>query len=516
MTRTQASQGETGNPFFELFKILKEQNLFADGPRMEVDLKDHDAIKKVIEDSAQKLPGLYQDPYVWPLLRNLKQTLGRNSTATMEALAGAVYDHTHPSADVTAALRGLLSVISNVYRSFLTPEHGNRRPIPEPKITIPSLVMFRPKLYLNNDPPEYGPSILPANEVQRLCGGTVGVACIPSNYRMQPALCWAVIAHEVGGHDVLNSYDGLLWELKNCVRQSFYKGNDPYGEEPESMEQFLGILWEYWTEEAASDVCAIMNLGPAYAMGAAVYLAALNNCIQRLGKDKTPGPDNKPFLTTSWPPRSSEDDSGDVNTHPTDLCKLYLMIGAIEGLLGLNEEDKERFTDQIKEIIQDTMPSSFVDTSTIQIRGWIQFKPGRWVRVKNNAFPVNRKKMEECAYQVGKLIATTPLQSLNGNCIQHLETWDSSDQSIADQNSKLLLKDSINESVGDDAQLIAGAILALFERPQKGFYELVNKKLLIWLTESFDSDPIWREVSFHPIVSAFSSTRKKRQDRHDR
>jgi hypothetical protein len=418
----------------------------------------------------------------------------------METLAGAVYGHKHPVNQVRDSLKGMLAVMSNIYRSFMIPEFDLHKALPEPKVRIPSLVTFRPRLYLENNPPEFGPFILPAREVHRLCGGQVGVVTIPSNYHDQPALYWAALAHEVGGHDVLHSYDGLVWEIQQKVRRLFYKGEDPSGNHPTSKKQFLGLLWQFWTEEAASDVCAIMNLGPAYAMGVSVYLAALNERIARWKQEKrnkvaTPG--DHPILTTSWPPPNSE--IPDVNSHPTDILKLNVMIGAIEGLRALNPKCKTKYSTEIRELIKTALINSPQPTDKIHIKGWIQFKPGRWILADDKQLDVKRVEMEEQAREVGYLIATERFEALNGNRLQDLESWSDSDQDLAENNSELMLQEKTADSVGDDAQLVAGAILALFAKPDKRLYQSINSALISALSDSFKSDPTWATENWHPI-----------------
>ena len=52
---------------------------------------------------------------------------------------------------------------------------------------------------------------------------------------------------------------------------------------------------------------------------------------------------------------------------------------------------------------------------------------------------------------------------------------------------------------GDDAQLVAGAILALFKKPESYFYDSINQGLVVCLNDSFTDDPIWGKESWHPI-----------------
>jgi hypothetical protein len=73
---------------FDIF--LKKLDLFADGPLP--DRKPRQTLKDLIETTRGALPGLYQDIYVEPLLRNFEY-LQQRSKGTLETLAGAVYDH---------------------------------------------------------------------------------------------------------------------------------------------------------------------------------------------------------------------------------------------------------------------------------------------------------------------------------------------------------------------------------------------------------------------------------------
>ena len=486
--------------YVQLFGILRDKDLFANGPTHKIDFSKTTPLRKAISKASLELPGLYQDSYISPLLRNLEQTKARCSQATIETLSRAVLDHNHHNKerDVIPAIQGLLALISNIYRSFLTPEFVTERPLPQPRVTIPSLVMLRPRLNLGVE--EFAPHILPAEEVERLCGAKVGVVCTPSNYRTQPALCWPALAHEIGGHDTLHAYDGLLWEIKYQVRQHFYKGPDPSGTEPENKDQFLGLLWDYWTEEAASDVCAILNLGPAYAMGVAVYLAALNERIRRykeLGKEGQARRGQNPSLTSSWPPSS---DVSEIRPHPTDILKFQVMIGAINALRGLGDQDKKRYTKQIEDIVSYTLEANGSDSRTISISGWFQIKTGRWMHVEEGSFPIDRAEMEDGARKVGELIASAPFSRLNGNSLQALETWDSSDQTETDGIKKYLHDKTPHFAVGDDAQLMAASILALYENPTPEFYDYINENLTQSLVSSFGDDPVWGKESYHPIA----------------
>jgi hypothetical protein len=340
-------------------------------------------------------------------------------------------------------------------------------------------------------------------------------------------LCWPALAHEAGGHDILQAYSGLLWELRQKVRRSFYTGDDPREDKPTSKEESLGLLWQYWLEEAACDVCAILNIGPAYAKCLAVYFAALNDRFRRhriasmFGTD--PGPDKLPYLHVSWPPsildkdRRTEMKTDVLRPHPTDLCKFHVMIGAINSLKRLDEKDRRNYTDEILECLQMALSKESPDNETVRISGWIPFKTGRWVLLDEDEFSFNRKDMEEHAQKVGRLIASTELQALNGNSLQNLETWDQSDESSAQRVSDLYLSNTdgakeekaLTDAVdfaGDDANLLAGAIISLYKDPDQ--YEKVNDRLIRTLQASYAGDEYWGISQWHPIESLPKLTRQ--------
>jgi hypothetical protein len=494
------------NAFNELFKILQDADLFGVAPAPLVDLDDEEDLRNAIDLGASRIPGLYHDTYVAPLLRNLKWVMGRVSEPTLETLSAAVYDHharyknTRKGVEIKRSLRSFLAVTSNLYRSFLEPEPTAKFPVPKPGSIPPPLATFRPKLNLERK--EFGPFSLPLDEVERLCGARVAVISLPSCYRNHVALCWAAIAHEAGGHGILHAYPGLLLELQRKVRRLFYQGQDPRGQTPENAEQFLGLLWQYWTEEAASDVCAVLNLGPIYGKGLAVFLSAFGERLDR----HFGAPEGKyPRLSHSWPPPNTQITR--VDSHPTDILKLHVIIGAIE-CLPLNDLTKQSYIYEIKQMIDYSLEMERInnpgnDNKMVSISGWFSYKPGKILR-SVHSLQIERTVMEEHARRVGRLVASESMDSLNGNDLQDLETWDNADEALAQSINRLLnfssLKNPNQEFLGDDAQLLAGTVLALFENPNPDFYYLINEWLNNELQNSWTYDPIWGEPLWYPLA----------------
>jgi hypothetical protein len=59
------------------------------------------------------------------------------------------------------------------------------------------------------------------------------------------------------------------------------------------------------------------------------------------------------------------------------------------------------------------------------------------------------------------------LTALGGHSIQEIETWDDNDESQAQAIKAAALAGRDMSSLGDDAQLLAGATLALLEKPEQ-------------------------------------------------
>src|SRR5262245_14350146 len=88
----------------------------------------------------------------------------------------------------------------------------------------------------------------------------------PANAK-EGLLAWAAVGHETGGHDIRHTYAGLEDQLASAVRTAL------------RMAGFGGDLADYWADridETASDVCGILNMGPAAAIGLIGYFRGLN------------------------------------------------------------------------------------------------------------------------------------------------------------------------------------------------------------------------------------------------
>ena len=72
---------------------------------------------------------------------------------------------------------------------------------------------------------------------------------------------------------------------------------------------------------------------------------------------------------------------------------------------------------------------------------------------------------------------------------QEIETWDNNDEARALAVKNAVLAGQSISNLGDDAQLLAGATLALLDRPD--LYDAATRALNDGLDLSFKRDPIW-------------------------
>ena len=291
-------------------------------------------------------------------------------------------------------LQRFLAVISNLYRSFLDKAKRAAVNIPSNDF-LPPLAMFQSSG--QNDP-----FTLPCDTIKQIFASSVGVVSLPSTYRDHPVI-WAALAHETGGHDVTHTDTGLLDELGQGIQRLFGGGPLVPNQQP-NQHQFLGVLWNYWIDEATADVYGLLNIDPQFAFNLAAFFAALNERVQ-------PGASPLPsLLATSGPQEQMR-----LDPHPTDIVWLHLAIGAIENLTGLAAADKDRYIADITSLAHLRAQGA----TTVTLQGDIAITRDNWKRV-NLTLPLTQ--LQDAARRVGAFIVTAHLQTLGGHSIQDIET----------------------------------------------------------------------------------------------
>jgi hypothetical protein len=416
-------------------------------------------LSAVVRSRQSLLPARYRSAYVTPLitalpdvvaqLEQLVQQLqqeGESEAAAMaearsiaDTLVGAVRDWGEPA--YRRPIARFEAVVSNFFRSFLSDEQRANVSLPLLEM-VPPLVTFAPT-------PDAGPFTLPVDAVKELIGATVGVVSLPGSYAQHP-LVWPALAHETGGHDVLHADPGILTELAAGVRRI-------------SGLHGLGSVWAAWIDETASDVYGLLNIGPAFALSMAAFFSSLEDSLRSGGATGTIG--------TQLPVEQGQL----VDPHPVDILRLYVALGVTESLGQLAVSRRHEWQTLLTNIAKQAAGSATaIDVVDVGTRQVVQSLP--------------LSSMAAAARQVGKYIATTKLEALDGHSIQDIETWDDSDDDAARAIANAAASGSI-VGLGDDAQLLAGATVALLYAPTK--YDDITLRLNAALDDSYQRDPVF-------------------------
>jgi hypothetical protein len=429
------------------------------------------SIRAATAKGAPFLPMVYQQNYAEPLdaklagiVSKLDQQVqsGEHPPAyraqVLEALYGAIYQHGHNVTKVEARpqLKRFLAVVSNLYRSFIDASKRTNAGVTLVEST-PPLALFQSI--------SSGPFTIESDLMKQKVGVSIGVVSLPATYRDHPVI-WAGLAHEVGGHDVVHADAGLLEEMVKKVQARLSPLAAPGAQTTAALN---ALIWSYWMDEAAADVYGILNMGPSFALNLAGFLSAYRARL----RGQTHAGD--PFVGID-----AEVQPGDImDDHPIDLLRLYVAIGAVEGLKGLSASKRNDYVASIEAVAKLVS----IGVTEVGLHGSIKGA------AKGPDTNMKLSDAVEAARKVGKMLATEKFAALNNHCIQDIETWDDSDEVAAqDVCARVLAGNSIVRT-GDDAQLLAGVTLALLQKPE--LYDAATKLLNAALDDSFDQDPIW-------------------------
>jgi hypothetical protein len=232
------------------------------------------------------------------------------------------------------------------------------------------------------------------------------------------------------------------------------------------------LIWSYWMDEAAADVYGILNMGPAFALNLAGFLAAFRARL----RGQTEAGDPFVALDTSVLP------NGEMDAHPIDLLRFYIAAGAVEGLKGLSDTRRGEYIAAIEALARLVAGGM----SEVGLRGRVTFDRDKKIEIDAN---MQLTEAADAARKVGRMLATASFAKLNNRSIQDIETWDDADEDVAQEICKKVLAGESIVAAGDDAQLLAGVTLALVQKPER--YDMATSLLNAALDDSFDRDPIW-------------------------
>ena len=182
--------------------------------------------------------------------------------------------------------------------------------------------------------------------------------------------------------------------------------------------------------------------------------------------------------------RSGPNGAGYLDPHPTDVLRVHLAIGVLESLRQLAGEVRARYVDDLTQI------------AAACTRGVTQITLVGAVPVRDTSIPIDvtvpLDEWQDAARQVGSLLADARVRAFAGHGIQDIETWDDVDEANAQAIRRGLLANRSVARLGNDAQLLSGATLALIDDPD--LHEAVTARVGEALDESFRTDEIWGAV----------------------
>jgi hypothetical protein len=475
--------------FAELYERFLEIDFTGKVLGIRPPLKNAGDVRAATAKGVPFLPRIYRQGFHAPmdaalpqllvkLASDVKQHLKTPAQALerLEQFYAPVYQHGPDATKVNAGpqLKRFLAVVSNLFRSFTDDDKRASAGI-HPVTTTPPLAFFQ------SDSGQQGPYTIESDLMHHFFGIEIGIVSPPATYRDHPVI-WSVLSHEVCGHDVVHADARLLAEMREAVQGLLAPDFSPHGRLDGAA--LNALLWSYWMDEVAADVYGVLNMGPAFAPSLAAFLAAFRSHIKTDIKGE-PRP-AKPVVAVEASPRDNEGGDDTLEDHPVDILRFYLMLGAIETMAKLDAATRADYVAAIEDIARLVGGGA----STIHLEGQVRFGSGQPIPVKAD-MPLT--DAADAARKIGRMIATRRFKALDDRGIQDIETWDDADEAAAQAISARILQRRSIVGHGDDAQLLAGATLALLQKPER--YDEAQSFLNAALDESFRTDPIWRDLT---------------------
>jgi hypothetical protein len=452
-----------------------------DVPKMEYKTKEE--ALSIIYDGYTTIPKIYHDVFLDPF-KNLIESYDYVLIQKALGEQGLLFDlltciHQRSTQDLKST-RAFEETVADLYDGYLSNvERSGIKP--------PDYQAFSPLVIWSK--PENGPYTWPANFGGKF-GLKISLVNMPPLYKKNIAL-WAAIGHEVGGHDILRADKGLLPELGNIMEAELIKHKhdsklrEPVminGREDYSVAEFAARYWRHTIDETASDVCGLLNLGPASGFGLSLLLIPLRN--------------NK--LVNALP---SED------VHPFDSLRIILAADVVRSIRDLDYRTAETYADALERIVDNYV----VDKNELRL----------YSRTKNDVYwnaVIPYEGMRETVKIVADTIASTRLNSLENHSLSEINTWANQDEILVQRIVEDLL-DGKDPSIdfGPDGQqvfaahLLAGGIIALMKNTK---IETVSENTINSLARLYENNPVWKgfpirfrgDIYLHGMVPAYKDS----------
>jgi len=399
---------------------------------------DYFNLRSRLEAVRRHVPPLYQEAVHFPYVQFL-DFYGADTINQILALQLNPINPPHVVIDVAQALlqqgEGYLEVqtdafqevISDLYDGYLSAADRGGVKRPDLGVTAP-LVKW--------GYPDRGPYTFPADSTHSL-GVHCGIVNLPPSHARGGLLGWAALPHELSGHGILHADLGLLNELRHKI----YNALQP---------QFGHSLARYWsnrTDEAASDVLGVLNMGPAAGIGLIGYFRGMRSALgegpvlSNVGLDRPDRP------------------------HPADIVRGYLAAATVR---LLKFKGAQSWSETIKN-----------ETD----------KDVTWIRLGDNT--VSKEAAWESCQIIATTIAQTKLHTLEGHSFTEIQNWRDEDELIVQQ-LRTALTTVRPLSLGAHifaTHVVAAAVVEALSRD--GDIPLVFNRMIDILKTMHDSNPSW-------------------------
>jgi hypothetical protein len=430
--------------------------------------KTKDQALSIIYDGYTTIPKIYHEVFLDPFKKLVE---GYDYALIQKALGdeSLLYDllnciHQRSTQDLKAT-SAFEESVADLYDGYLSN-------VERSGIKAPDYQAFSPLVIWGGD--DAGPYTWPANFGSKF-GLKISLVSMPAAYKRNVAL-WAAIGHEVGGHDIVRADKGLLPELGNIIEAKLIglKGSPKLsesvtinGRDDYSVAEFAAQYWRKRIDETASDVCGVLNLGPAAGFGLALLLLTLR--------------DNRLAHSLSA-----------QEVHPFDPLRIILAADVIRSVRDLDFPTCEAYADALEYVVNEY-------GSDAQNEGFIlhsRTKNGHYLEAK-----IPYEGMRETVKTVAEVISSTRLKSLEYHSLSEINTWTNSDEIlvkiIADDlqdNKDEAIEQGPDEQMVYAAHLLAGGIMALMKNRE---IERVSEDTIASLVTLHEKNPVWKGFPTH-------------------
>lgn len=289
------------------------------------------------------------------------------------------------------ATRALQEVVSDLYDGFLSAADRDGVKPPDHGVAAPLVKWGRP---------DFGPYAFTASAT-KLYGSGVGLVNMPPAFAEQGLAAWAALGHETAGHEILHADDGLHEELGEAVYEGIMASSDT-GLKDENSRKHLAEYWSNRIDETASDVMAILNMGPAAAIGLIAYFRGLS-------------------IAGGGPGRLSPIGQA-AGVHPAPLARGWVMVQALRHC-SFREE-----ADATKAAQKQSAPPDWIDELLVEIDRDVPRSKN--LNLAGAVFTAD--VVRASAESVATAILTHKAEALDRHALLEIQDWRKHDQQIVE------------------------------------------------------------------------------------